>query len=147
MKEKKQSKDWYIAATHYLTAGFAMPLIVGLVLSIPVMLITGENNAVLFQILMQIIWIFTIWLGIMYSAKFLAKVYVIKNSSNIIRLATVYFGVIGTILRIVRMKNIANGIDLVYIINIVCFIVGIAVFYVLSKKYIKNSEDIILAQQ
>jgi hypothetical protein len=28
MKEKKVSADWYIAATHWLTAGFAIPFII-----------------------------------------------------------------------------------------------------------------------
>lgn len=144
MKEKKQSKDWYIAATHWLTAGFVMPLIVGLILGIPVMLITGENNAVLFQVLMQIIWIFTIWLGVMYSAKFLAKTYIIKDSNNIARLATIYLGVVGSL---VRIKNLSNGMDVIYVINLVFFVVGVAVFYILSKKYIKNSENVIVAQQ
>jgi len=32
MKVKKEISAWYVAATFYLTAGFAMPLVFGLIL-------------------------------------------------------------------------------------------------------------------
>ena len=140
MKEKKQSKDWYIAATHWLTAGFAMPLIIGFVLGIPAVILIGENNAMLFAIVMSVIWILGIWLGVMFAAKYVNKTYIVKNSENIAKLATIYLGVIGGGF---RLFGLSRGITTASVIDIGFFVVGVAVFYILSKKYIKNSEEII----
>ncbi|MFH1233931.1 MAG: hypothetical protein V1649_04795 [Patescibacteria group bacterium] len=144
MKEKKQSKEWYIAATHWLTAGLAMPFLLTLILGIPAALVIGKDNIALLTVVMSAIWILSLWLGVMYSAKYLAKTYIIKNSDNIIRLAAIYLAVLGGGFRLI---GLSKGITLASMIDLGFFVVGVAVFYILSKKYVKNTDDAIVPQQ
>ncbi len=137
MKERKQSKDWYIAATHWLTAGFAIPFIIALVVGIPAIALIGKNNTIVLTIIMSAVWILSIWLGVMYAAKYVNKTYIVKNNENIAKLATIYLGVLGGGYRLI---NLSKGITTESIIDIVFFVVGVTIFYTLSKKYIKNSE-------
>jgi len=143
MKEKKQSKDWYIAATHWLTAGFAIPIIITLVVGIPALMLIGKNNVIFLTIIMSIVWIISIWLGVMYAAKYINKTYVIKDSENIAKLATIYLGVLGGGYRLI---NLSKGVTIEFIIDVVFFVTGVAIFYTLSKKYIKNSETVTAEQ-
>ena len=143
MKEKKQSQDWYIATTHYLTAGFAIPFIIGLVIGIPVAMIVGQNNAILLEIVMSIIWIISIWLGVMYAAGYVNKRYVIKDSDKIAKLATSYMVVLSGGFRLLILSK---GVTTSTIIETVLFIIGVIVFYSFSKKYIK-SDEVVMAQQ
>lgn len=144
MKQKKQSKDWYIAATLWLTAGFAIPLIAMLVLGIPAQMVIGENNPILFTTVISIIWVFSIYLGTIYAAKYVNKTYIIKNSDNIAKIAAIYLVVLGGGF---RLFNLIKGFHIALMIDSVFFIIGIAVFYTLSKKYIKNSEEVAAIQQ
>lgn len=135
MKEKKQSKDWYIAATHYLTAGFIMPLFTGAIGTAIITLIGGDSVALAF-IVIEATWLLGIWLGTMYSAKYVNKTYVIKDSDNVAKLATIYLGILAGGY---QLYNLLKEISTASIMNILFFIGGIIVFYILSKKYIKNS--------
>ncbi len=140
MKEKKQSKDWYIAATYYLTAGFVIPIIVGLVLGFPAVMLIGLDNIVFLEGTMSAIWVLSIWLGVIYATKYVNKTYIIKNSKNIAKLATVYLSVIvgGSKLFNLFVKGITTGLA----VDIVFSVVGVIIFYILSKKYIKNNEQL-----
>ena len=130
MKEKKQSKNWNIAATHYLTAGFAIPFIINLVLGFPITTLIGEDNQTLLTFTTSIIWIFGIWPGVIYSANYVNKTYIIKNSGNIVKLATIYFGVLNGVVGLLFLPlSITN-----LIIHALSFIVGITVFYILSNS-------------
>ena len=60
MKEKKQSKDWYVAVTHYLTAGFAIPWVIVLVLGIPLTILIGTSHIMFLTIAMSIVWLLSI---------------------------------------------------------------------------------------
>jgi hypothetical protein len=88
MKPKKQSAYWNIAATHYLTAGFAMPFLVGLVINFTVVpLIPSDlSKELLIGISIMVLVAFKIiavWLGVWYSARYLAKNYVIPLVKSI----------------------------------------------------------------
>ncbi len=144
MKEKKQSKDWYLAAIHWLIAGFAMPFLLILILGIPATLIIGIDNIVLLKVIMSAIWILSLWLGVIYSAKYLAKTYIIKNSDNIVKIAAIYLAVFGGGFRLI---GFSKGNTPASIIDLGFFVVEVAIFYILSKKYVKNTEEIIVAQQ
>ena len=152
MKEKKQAKDWGIACTHYLTAGCAMPFIIGLVLGIPAAIIIGENNIIPLTIVLSAIRLLGIWAGVIYAAKYVNKTYIVKNSENTAKWATIYLGVLGgghiLINLLVSLAVLDGGYYFqggptgAIVINIMFFAVGVAIFYTLSKKYIKNSEVI-----
>jgi len=140
MKEKKISADWYIAATHWLTAGFAIPLIIGFVAAIPLALFFAKE-AIIFQISISVLSILSVWLGVMYSASYVNKTYVIKNPLVIVKIATVYLVVIGGGLRLYEVSQTKTvGIEFI------TFIIGVAVFYFTSKRYIKSSEVVMVNQ-
>lgn len=134
MKSKKESADWYIAATHWLTAGFAIPFVLALVLGIPLTLILGKENITLLAFAFIILSILSIWLGVIYSSKYLNKTYIIKNADQIVILSTIYLVLVGGGFRV--YKFIQTG---VFTYEYIGFAIGIIIFYFVSKKYIKNN--------
>lgn len=137
MKEKKESANWNIAATHYLTAGFAIPFVLSLVLGIPMVLLLGKDGLAV-NIGNTILGAFIVWPGVMYSAKYVNKTYIIKDSQKVITLAMIYMIVITGGLQL-RRSIIAN-FDIASILGIVRVVAMVIVFYITSKIYIKNSE-------
>jgi hypothetical protein len=127
-----------IAATHWLTSGFAIPFVIALIVGIPVALIIGVNNAVALSVGMSVVWIFSLWLGVMYSAKYLEKTYIINDSQKIAKLSAIYLAVIGGGFRLITMSRKGASLDL--IVDFIFFAIGVAIFYVLSKKYIHNTQ-------
>jgi hypothetical protein len=140
MKEKKQAANWNIAATHYLTSGFAIPFIMGLVLGIPAVILVGKDNIVALTIVTSIIWMVSIWLGIIYSSKFIAKTYIVNDKNKIVNLATIYLIVLGSAFRLYNLSS--KGLNIAFIIDAFFFVVVIILFYFLSKKYLHNTEMI-----
>lgn len=137
MKEKKQSANWYIAATHYLTAGFAIPFVLSLVLGIPMVLLLGKDGLAV-NIANTVLGVFIVWPSVIYSAIYVNKTYIIKDSQKVIMLSMIYMIVIAGGLQL-RSSLIAN-FDIVSILGIIRVIAMVIVFYILSKKYIKNTE-------
>ncbi|HBX49541.1 MAG: hypothetical protein UR66_C0004G0120 [Candidatus Moranbacteria bacterium GW2011_GWE1_35_17] len=144
MKEKKQSANWYIAATHYLTAGFAIPFVIGLIVGIPVFLILGKDEILLSNAVNLISAPIIVWLGVMYSAKYINKTYLIKDSQKIINLATIYLVIIAGGLNM--RSAIMDNFDVVSILGIVRVVAMAIVFYITSKKYIKNTDELVVTQ-
>ena len=136
MKEKKQSKDWYVAVTHYLTAGFAIPWVIVLVFGIPLTILIGTSHIMFLTIAMSIVWLLSIWLGVMYAAKYINKTYVIKNRDHVAKLAATYLVIIGGVYRFFIF--FFKGVALPLIVELIFFATGVALFYFLSKKYIQN---------
>ncbi|QQS16182.1 MAG: hypothetical protein IPK84_02410 [Candidatus Moraniibacteriota bacterium] len=136
MKEKKQSANWNIAATHYLTSGLAMPFLVALVLGIPTFLLIGKDDALLVVIANSALWFLGIWLGVRYSAKYLAKTYIVNDSNKVIKLATIYAAVLGGLFRINKMDK---GISLEMAVDFILFVGIVIAFYLFSKKYVHNT--------
>ena len=134
MKEKKVSADWYVAATHWLTAGFVIPFLLALVLGIPLTLILDKDNLLLLSVGFGLLNMLSVWLGVMYSAKYLNKTYVIKNAHKIVALSTIYLAVIGGGFRLLKLIQTGN-----FSYELLGFIIGIVIFYLASKKYIKNN--------
>jgi hypothetical protein len=143
MKEKKESASWNIAATHYLTAGFVIPFVLSFVLGIPMVLLLGKDGLA-FNIANTILGVFIVWPGVIYSAKYINKTYIIKDSQKVITLAMIYMIVIAGGLHL-RNSLIAN-FDIASIFGIVEVIAMVIVFYVTSKKYIKNTDELVMAQ-
>ena len=134
-KCKKQHKDWYIAMTHYLTAGFAIPFVIS-VLTTPILTkLLASNGPVMY--FANVIGIISVWLGVIYSASYINKTYIVKDKEKIAKLSTIFLIIsTGSFMLINLLQDKTIGIDA---ISIVFFIVEVIVFYILSKKYIKET--------
>lgn len=151
---KKQSSNWYIAATHYLTAGFVVPLLLGFLASFLALMVpffTAGIGEVLFGFIFLVL---AIWLGTMYSARYLKKTYVITSESKqrIVNLATIYFVVLRLIFYvsgffwIMTKIRVSGGLITYFLFNIFIFVfLSGALFYYLSRKYI--IEDSVIVNQ
>lgn len=135
MENKKQSASWNIAATHWLTSGFVVPFIINIVV---LYTFRGLGKAAL-----PLTWIVLIlppivyWLGVMYSASYINKKYIITNSNEIALLSTIYLVVIvGGFRTIGWMRSDLESI----LIDVAIFVISVIVFYFASKKYIKNTQ-------
>ena len=128
MKSKKEVSAWYAAATFYLTAGFVMPLIFSLIYSLIVSPLVGEGT--IDSILAIVFVLFGIWIGIMYSARYIRKVYIIRDGKKIINLATIYLVVLLLLWWVI-------------VLQIPFFLIGyairVAIFYFLSRVYVKEN--------
>jgi hypothetical protein len=139
MKEKKKSSNWYIAATHYLTAGFAIPFLIGLAATFIVFPLIKLELSFLITIFGIGIRILSIWLGIMYSANYLKKTYIIENKTKIVNLSTMYLVVLNVGYILVQIIRVGTaGLDIAY--SFFSAILVSFLFYIFSKKYIQNTE-------
>lgn len=131
MKPKKASADWYIAATHWLTATISM-VVFSIVVGIILALISQNPTVILIGFI--ILYPLMMWLAVKYSARFLDKTYVIKNANQIVILSTIYIVIVGGGFRV--MSFLSKG---VITPDHIGFLLAIIVFYIASKKYIKNN--------
>ena len=138
MKQKKQSSNWYIAATHYLTAGFAIPLIIGVIAGFVIVpFITAIGSEILVMLFVLVISSLSVWLGVMYSARYLKRTYIISNPGAIIKLSTAYGVILGG--GFLTLQIFMNDVSLTTNLYDLMFLgVRVAVFYVASNKYIGN---------
>ena len=129
---RKQSANWYIAATHYLTAGFVIPILTILILGLfigflPILspIVSGLFYFVVIAL--------AVWLGVIYSANFLKKTYIVKNKDKIVNLSTIYLIILGIIGLTVFGFSIFD-----------CIILAImaVVFYLGSRRYIEETPEI-----
>ena len=133
MKEKKRSANWNIAATHYLTAGFAIPLVVNLIGGVILAVIIPEG-IVLFVGLF-LVGLLGVWLGVKYSAGYLRKKYIVTDKNKIANLTIIYFAVLVTIYFISQLlMGKFGGINIPF--EIIRLATIGAVLYIASKKYI-----------
>ena len=94
--KKKKVSDWYSAATHYLTAGFIIPFLIGIVFGFlsamgeDVFSISGD----VIYFVSIVVTLISIWFGVMYSASYLRKAYHITNKERVIRISTAYLVII-----------------------------------------------------
>lgn len=139
METKKKSANWYIAATHWLTAGFIIPLL-GIIILMPLLgyifiSLFGEDRASgLLQISILLLWPFIIWLGVKYSASYCNKKYVIESTKEIVILSTLYLAITRGLF--MGYQIFAQGL---LTMNHLISVITVIVFYLASKKYIKQS--------
>jgi hypothetical protein len=140
MKEKKISGDWYIALTHFITSGIVIMIFYVVA---QYFLFFTENKMIYVNIIgSPLLFILGLILGVIYSAKYITKAYVIKNSQKIAKLSTIYWIFLGGIDRLYKFMNITNNEELKYvIIGFIFLIIESIIFYTFSKKYIKVSEN------
>lgn len=140
---KKESAAWNVAATHFLTAGFLIPLVTSLALGFILSKAGMDDGSLPIIVLSNAIVLVSVWLGVMYSANYLAKKYVVTDVQKIVTLSTVYMVVLfaiyigGSIL--VVLNSAGATLNSTTAISVVLFaIVRIVVFYIASKKYIQQ---------
>lgn len=143
MSEKKKSADWYVAATHYIIVT-TIGVIVSFLISI-VRVIMPLLAGIGLTIVSLIIGVLGLWIGVMYSAKYIKNHYIVEDKTKIINLATIYLVVFSIVFNIgyVLVGEITGvklpGSDTAY--SILSLITSAVLFYVFSKKYIKNTEN------
>lgn len=133
MGKRKKSANWYIAATHYLTSGFVIPFLVFLISAFTIIPLTSKFNSIILNIIVYaIIFILSVWLGIMHSSRYLRNAYIIteKNKNKIINLSTIYFVLLGG-----GFSAFAAGP-----FSLIFFAFLALLFYKLSHKYISINE-------
>jgi hypothetical protein len=133
MGKRKKSANWYVAATHYLTSGFVAPFLIFLVSSFTIIpLASNFNSTILNVIVYAIIFIISIWLGIMHSSRYLRNAYIIteKSKDKIVNLSTIYFVIFSG-----GFSALAAGPFSLIFFALLAFI-----FYKLSYKYINANE-------
>lgn len=130
MKEKKTSADWYVAATHWLTT--LITATVGGVILIFLAALTG--SPVLVAIVSVIAWPFMVWLGVIYSSRYLDRTYIIKDAKHVVLLSTIYLVIVAGGIRLLDFMQ--TGIIKIEYIG---FIIGLIIFYMMSRKYIKDN--------
>lgn len=141
MEEKKQSHDWLIAATLWLTAGLAIPFIAGFALASFLDFVMLEKSPVLFTFLVSLISIVSVFFGTIYCARYINKTYVIKNSGAVVMLATAYMIILQGGAKIYDM---IRDFHLIRVVDLAFFTLGIAAFYVVSKQVVRNSDEVII---
>ena len=144
---KKKSAAWYIAATHFITAGFLIPFVALLIVVYAMNYLGMDMSSVPIQILTNVIWLAAVWLGVIYSANYLAKAYEIANAHKIVVLSTSYRAVFAVLFiggQFVALTGTAatEVNTAVVIIHVLFTIIGTVVFYVASKKYIKQDATV-----
>ena len=129
MKTKKESADWYISATHWLTSIIGMTIF-GAILVIILAIVYPNPEFIAYGYL--VIYPLMMWLAVKYSAKYVNKTYVIKNVSQIVTLSTIYMVIVGGGFRVIGFAS--KGIVTPDNIG---FLLATIVFYFASKKYLK----------
>lgn len=131
MKEKKQLKSWNIAITHWLTAGFVMPFLINLLAVFVIFPLIEIESTIQVFIIDFILALMAVWLGVVYSAKYLRRKYIIVDKNKVVILSTIYLFVIRIVyFLVVSRENLSYEITITIIISLL--------FYVLSNKYIKE---------
>lgn len=134
--EKKQASDWYLALTHTLTSGFVIPLLIGIVYAFAVAPFLGfEQQSSSDALLTVAVSLFSLWLGVMYSARYINASYVITDPSRIVNLSTIYFAVLVGVFLIADVITFLNADQALYAaIDSAGLIASCGLFYYVSKK-------------
>lgn len=99
-KEKplKPARTWYVAATHWLTAGFVMPFIAALVLNMLMGAVDFEPTRGVMEVSIEaLIAVLGFGLGSVYAARYIHKKYVIDKPKTIANLAAIYSLVVNAV--------------------------------------------------
>ncbi len=138
MKELKQARGWYVGITHFLTSGFVVPIIAGIFLGYIFNLLEIFNQSSLFaSIFMGIIGVLIIWGGVIYSAKWIMGRYYISNAKKVVTVSTSIMAVFGLFsIAFGFLGILITGTTILWVIESIFTILGIFVFYSVSKKYI-----------
>lgn len=139
-KLPKKSPAWNIAATHYLTSGFAMPILIGLAVDI----LFGRQNSTI----ILLAWPVGIAAGVMYSAKYVNKTYKIENVVTISKMTATYNVALYALLIInAAFKPFTDGVSglvstyfsaVSAVTWAILATISSLLLYILSNKYLKK---------
>jgi hypothetical protein len=129
---RKRSANWYIAMTHFLTAGFIMPFLLFFVFGLLFGNALRTISATLMHLIDLTVTVLVVWIATIYSANFLKKKYIIEDKNKIVNLSTLYLVCMSIISLLLR------GFSLWSIVNLIVMIV---VFYLASNKYIEETSE------
>lgn len=141
MNDKKLSSNYFIAAAHWLASGFAIPMLLVYGFGIPLSLMIGDRMPLVFVVSISFIQLVGIWLGVLFSSKYIASRYIVGNKVRVVSIATLYLIFIGVAYRVFDYVN-NPGLDFARTIDWVTFAVIALLFYVLSNKYIVNTANV-----
>jgi amino acid permease len=134
MAKAKKSQDWYVAASHTITSGFAIPLIIAAAyLYAAAPLLNLDTSSHLSQAIAAGIGVLSIWLGVKYSAVYIRRTYEMDDRHTIANLATVFFVLILALFTMPELFG-ADVITIGQFINTVGAIISALVFYYASHR-------------
>ncbi len=150
MPAKKTSANWYIATTHYLTAGLVVPFVGDIILSFVFRSLNIEG--LLQGLITLVVSPLIVYLAVIYSARYVNRMYIVNDPMKIVRLSTIYLAVLSLVFvavlsleffadPIVFMILKGTTVDLipVLVLRLMTYLINIPVFYIASKKYIVRS--------
>ncbi len=144
--KKKRAKDWYIAATHYLTAGFVIPVLGTFIFMLLYVKVFGylgispDNYKVLYAVANIPVFSVLVYFGVIYSSKFIRKCYIIPDAHKIIRLSSIYYLIV--MISFAMLAYLSPGPEYPMtmrdtLLNGASELIFLAVFYFSSKKFVK----------
>lgn len=134
MKEKKESTNWYIAVIHLLMStviGFIIMMVISFFIGLPLI---NFDKLTFHLISFYFITPVGFWFGIMYSAKYLNKKYIIKNAHELIRLSLIFMIILAGGYKLYQIITSGFGLG-----QLTSFVIALTIFYFASKKYIRNT--------
>ena len=135
MTKKKELKSRDIAGMHWFIAGFAVPALVAIVVTIILSIMFKSDSRVL-AVMLLITELLSIWFGIKTSAKYLNKRYVIKKPKKVVQISTLLFILINGGYATWQMSKVGT---VVFVgITVVHLLLNTILFYVLSRIYIRS---------
>lgn len=146
MDTRKASAPAFIAAVHYILAGFVIPFLGGFLLGI-VLGIAGVpvGQGPLGGLIMAPFSLLLLFLGVMYSSRFVQKRYIIPDAMQIVNLSTIYLVAIRALFMALGVAFLlsaaaagtpeAGALPMIVGIGIVQTILETAVFYFSSKNF------------
>ena len=144
MKKIKKFKDWQVALLHWLLAGILAPFLFSAIFGHIVEGIAKNFGVIVWlAILGEAVKFFLVWISIIYSAKLINEIFVIKNNINIVRIST---GLLFFSLVIFRMIFFDSSDISGYIFSSMHFISILIIapfFYFFSKNQIGNFDSLI----
>lgn len=139
---KKQSANWRIALAHYLIAGFAVPFVGGLSLTFFYYYALSPLSDTAYLVLGVGETMLLTFIGVILGAKYIRRRYRIPDASSVANLSTAYIVVLTGLWMSANMLFLSQLAEVPITEMIIASVesaLGILVFYVASKKYIRTN--------
>ena len=152
-QERKPASNWYVATTHYLTGGLITSALISGIAGFVLSSLIKVENDFLSTTINLIANILALWLGIIYSANYLNRHYIINNRIRVVNLSTIYYLVANSIFiglfyfydflyvvatslesRQQQVHHLTKPDDLAVLASVT--LIETYIFYILSKKYL-----------
>ena len=132
--DKKQSSNWYIAVAHFLTTGL-VALGINVVFWVIFNATVSSMSALPYTALNLGVPVIAVVLGALYSARYVAKTYLLPSPESVVKISSFIFilipaVVVGAVM--LMAESVGTGAIAVW----GQIVVSAVLFYVLSKKYI-----------